>query len=362
MDKKLFIPEKLKVGFQTRTDTYTKKLGYVIYFDEKGTLRKEKSWESWRSKDIVPLEIENTPIEGFVLNKNGGGNGRGWDSRQAFVRVWDPRDFEFEISVDNLLFILRLCDCSKGKGLEGQFVYSWDGTDLVLLPVSSEDYIGSCIFTDYKTKNIGLRELKIGTTYKTKNLNKLIYLGKFDYHTINNTCKKLVFYNLKTSKHEYYINAKHLAIVFSEEIPENFHDLVEEYYKSRYGSKVSSLYIRNRITKDSYYSYDYIIEKNKNNFIVKRVYSNNINYNPPTKIIGKIIVYRTISINEGNIITSYFDKQEEIFYQYQYKKGSYYEKEWIKIKEPPDIQTFQELVVVLESGTELLLEKYERGY
>lgn len=36
----LFIPEKIKVGYQKRTDTYTNKLAYVIYYDEKNKLRK----------------------------------------------------------------------------------------------------------------------------------------------------------------------------------------------------------------------------------------------------------------------------------------------------------------------------------
>lgn len=35
MNDKIFIPKKCKVGFQPRTDTYTKKLGYVIYNDGK---------------------------------------------------------------------------------------------------------------------------------------------------------------------------------------------------------------------------------------------------------------------------------------------------------------------------------------
>lgn len=30
------IPKKCKAGFQTRNDTYSGKLAYVIYYDEKG--------------------------------------------------------------------------------------------------------------------------------------------------------------------------------------------------------------------------------------------------------------------------------------------------------------------------------------
>lgn len=49
MDNQLYIPKRLKVGFHKREDTYSKKLAYVIYYDDKGKLRKEKSWTSWLS-------------------------------------------------------------------------------------------------------------------------------------------------------------------------------------------------------------------------------------------------------------------------------------------------------------------------
>lgn len=52
----IYIPNKLKVGFQNRSGTYTGKLAYIIYYDQKGKLRKEPSWNNWRSKDIEPEE------------------------------------------------------------------------------------------------------------------------------------------------------------------------------------------------------------------------------------------------------------------------------------------------------------------
>lgn len=47
MNSKLFIAEKVKVGFNPRTDTYSGKLGYVIGHDGK-KWRKEPSWDGWR--------------------------------------------------------------------------------------------------------------------------------------------------------------------------------------------------------------------------------------------------------------------------------------------------------------------------
>ena len=69
MKSNIFIPKRINVGYQNRLDTYTGKLAYVIYYDEKGTLRKETSWNGWRDKDIPNTEFDNVPTEGFVFNK-----------------------------------------------------------------------------------------------------------------------------------------------------------------------------------------------------------------------------------------------------------------------------------------------------
>jgi hypothetical protein len=127
MKTTIFIPEKINVGFQNRSDTYTKKLAYIIYFDQKGVLRKETSWNGWRDKSIDNIIYDNIPTSGFVLNKKVGDYVSDWNHRQAYVRVYDPRDFEFEITIENLLYILENASSIKGKGLEGEFTYGWDG-------------------------------------------------------------------------------------------------------------------------------------------------------------------------------------------------------------------------------------------
>ena len=69
MNSTIFLPKTIKVGYQSRSDTYTGQLAYVIYYDQKNVLRKSKSWESWRDKKIESQEFENIPTSGFVLNK-----------------------------------------------------------------------------------------------------------------------------------------------------------------------------------------------------------------------------------------------------------------------------------------------------
>ena len=176
----MFLPKICKVGFQERDSTYTGKLAYVIYYDENGKLRKEVSWESWRSHKIDSLDIENIPTSGFVLNKKVGGYSSGWNHRSTYTRVYDPRGFEFEISVENLLYILDHCDSMKGKGLQGEFVYGYEGKDLVLVPVSDPSYktfkeLSDNLFNPIKIKT---KDLVIGNTYQMKNQEKRVYLGR----------------------------------------------------------------------------------------------------------------------------------------------------------------------------------------
>ena len=264
MKQQLFIPDKVKVGFQSRTDTYTSRLAYVIYYDQKGVLRKEKSWESWRDKKIDPSEFINEAIEGFVLNKGVGGQRQsyGWNARNEYIRVFDPRGFEFEISVSNLLFILRECDCSKGKGLEGKFVYAWDGTELVLLPTLSQDYQNSKTFTQLQNQGVKSKDLILGASYITKKQEPLTFLGRFDYHflvqpssyrfsekDVSGVVKKYVFWD---GENFVFLNElKSIATLQSDVVIPNYAELVDKYNKSEHGSPVKKLFLKDAPIKDS---------------------------------------------------------------------------------------------------------------
>ena len=235
MDK-LNIPKTIKVGYQERGNTYTGKLAYIIYIDEKGKVRKETSWNSWRNKKIDPEDFDNEPTEGFVLNKSGGGTREsyGYNARNEFIRVYDPRGFEFEISLANLLFILQECTSTKGKGIEGEFVYGWDGTNLVLIPTCCKEYKESLKFTALKSKKIPRKEMVEGYTYQTKSMEKLIYLGRHtirnldNYYYTSNTSRldslkaspktrKDIFYNLDRKRYNYLPGLTSIAEVIEEE-------------------------------------------------------------------------------------------------------------------------------------------------
>ena len=178
----LFIPKKIKVGYQKRDETYTGKLAYIIYYDVKGKLRKETSWEQWRSDKIKPNEFDNKPTEGFVLNKAiKRYNWSHFGSNRSYHRMYDPRDIEFEITPENLIGLLMECDCNK-RMLDGKFVYAWQGTELVLLPCGSESYKEAMENTKRQGQKVSARELKAGCSYTLKNGNEVIYMGRFPWY------------------------------------------------------------------------------------------------------------------------------------------------------------------------------------
>lgn len=179
-DSLVYIPKTLKVGFQKRSDTYDGKLSYVTYIDEKGKHRKQTSWENWRDKDIEPRDVENIPTSGFVLNKSVGGvrQSWGWNTRQEYARIYDPRGFEFEITFPNLLYILQYTDCLN-KEIVSECVYAWHGKELVLVPIVADEYQNALAYTKTQLGKVSARDLQVGTTYITKKMNHVVYLGRY---------------------------------------------------------------------------------------------------------------------------------------------------------------------------------------
>jgi hypothetical protein len=280
---KMFVPDKIKVGYQKRNDTYTGKLAYVIYFDNKGKLRKESSWESWRDKKIAPKEFPNDPTDGFVLNKGVGGARQSWSSnaRNEYVRVYDPRGFEFEISVANLLFILQENSSIKGKGLEGEFVYSWDGAELVLLPIGCVEY-GECkSHTARQSKKIVAKDVKAGHTYVMKNGTNVLYLGKYPYSTSDNwkgfspIGNRHIFLDLDAKPDKYsspYIvdtGFAKLAEAVSQEAISEYPAKLDKFKKSKYYGEISKFkLIPSEIIENHSHYYNHIVSENNKYYLI----------------------------------------------------------------------------------------------
>lgn len=255
MQSNLFIPKKIKVGFQKREDTYTGKLSYIIYFDEKGMLRKENSFESWRDHKIETLELDNKPRSGYIFNKGVQRYAYHYGSGRSMLRVYDPRDFEFEISIDNLEAVLMYSDISK-KEIMGDYVFAWSGKDLILLPTASQEYQESVKYTEKQDKKVSAKELKKGATYTLKKSEeKYIYLGYFEWFYDDSYSYGLIATNKsKGKKHVFakeYNGDKKEKIIFevpavsalsecvNEEVNEHYAELVIAFENSVHAKKIN---------------------------------------------------------------------------------------------------------------------------
>lgn len=230
-----FIARDLKVGFNKRKDTYSGLLAYIIYYDENKTLRKEKSFNSWIEKSIEPKEMKNVPTSGFVLNKNVN-RYSSFSSNGSKFRIYDPRGFEMEISAENFIAITQTTNINAQE-LSGEFVYAWEGQDLILLPVNSKLYTEAKEYSDILFDKFDRKTIKEGNTYKTKKLSDLVFLGKFEVNSLESgmfyknhedsytSSKKDVFFN-KNTQSFVAINKNLIIAQTSDEPLENFDLLV----------------------------------------------------------------------------------------------------------------------------------------
>lgn len=335
MKSNIFIPERINVGYQTRSDTYTGNLAYIIYWDEKDTLRKETSWQSWRDNKIEPSEFTNEPTSGFVLNKKAGGYSTGWNHRQTYVRVYDPRGFEFEIDVPNLLHILENTSSIKGKGLEGDFVYGWYGKDLVLMPCDSPDYKELKEYNEkvQNAKKFKLKDMIVGATYLTKQNEEWIYIGRFDYwycgwrsNGIKNEGRKYFFYN-RLSKYSSFETIKTLT--------NKIIDCIDENCVNNYAELMT------KVESEKFYSPVDILKDEKVIYTKKKV-EDSFNYYGSKFYIGNLD--KDIH-NDGYFK---FDKELKIVYQ-EYYNDSYYIRN-------------SELIRVSLGTVEEFIEKYKPYY
>jgi hypothetical protein len=360
MNSKLTIPKKIRVGFVKRNDTYTGKLAYVVYVDSKGVLRKEKSWEGWRDKSISPIDYDNVPKDGFVLNKDAGGARRsyGWDTRIEKVRVYDRDGFEFEISIPNLLFILQECSAIKGKGLEGEFVYAWSGTELVLLPVSCSEYKSSVVHCEIQDQKVTAKDVVVGCTYLNKDQEPVMYLGKelwyeekwvdHGYKMVGK--KKHIFVKTnsidKTNGYRYWVQDGFvkLAARTSDTASPDFAAAYEALKKTKYNSTAVKLFTKDVTGNGDNSGYYFGSYDERRSYCVPEdgiYYMVNLNEHTPyqydsvtnKKIAGgwDIVYHSVIELVDGEFKTKYLNQREDPTYTGFY--GSYNRNRYIIDKE-----------------------------
>lgn len=350
----LYIPQKIRVGYQKRSDTYTKRLAYVIYYDGKGVLRKQKSWDGWRDKNIEAEDFDNVPHSGFVLNKDVKRSSEWFSSGRNMIRVYDDRGIEFEITTGNLLFILMTTDCMK-RGLTGEFVYAWQGTELVLLPVGCDEYKNSVKHTEMQHSKVSAKDLVPGCSYKTRKGEDYIYLGRFDWldHKRESTDSGHIHSLTSKKKHVFIkdngeglrtIDPSSLAAQNTTEPIINYADLVEVFTNSARASKPVELVTKPAKSEDRFYVKidDSYREYTKQEWY-RDYYWRTQHPNEPTQYYYHN--ERAVWMSDGVISSSY-----------AYRYNRIYGKETTKPTDPVGKRV--DLYVKLASGSTMLLKKY----
>ena len=134
-------------------------------------------------------EVPNEPRAGFRITRmiSRGGS---WSGSNKVVRIEDPRGFELEISVDNLVKAMSTTTFTDGVCQE-ECVWGRDGANNVLLPVNSEPYKEAFDTTTYRAKKaISLRDVNYGDTVelkKTEHFEGLtgIYMGAYHVYSLS---------------------------------------------------------------------------------------------------------------------------------------------------------------------------------
>lgn len=222
------IPKQIHTGFQDRSDTYTGKLSFSTYVDEKtGKIKHDSEWDHWCQKQ-GRVVLDNKPMTGFMFNRNKTHRSSGYNfsSKRIVFRIYHPSGFEFEIKPDNVNLLLEYTDISK-KEIADPCIIAFTGKTIVLLPVSSPEYQDYIRKEEKRNQKSKLQNLKKEVAYKKKDsFDILIYAGKYDFsltfyrdsyrdktYDKNKTIKNIdIFYNLNTQSYE-ILDMKKLSTV-----------------------------------------------------------------------------------------------------------------------------------------------------
>lgn len=263
----------------------------------KEDIMKKLTYENFRynsvntsaDEKIKPFEFENEPLEGFVLNKKAGGDRYGWNPRQTYCRVYDPRGFEFEITIPNLLYILENTNSIKGKGLDGKFIYGWQGKDLVLVPENAPEFEAMLNYTKIQDGKVLKKDMVVGGIYCNKDNDKLVYMGDFyevGYYNWPSSKKKLWFYHEKYDNFIKYAAAQSIK-VDTGETTSDFANIMDKLEKNKnfYAGELEYEKVENpeerltaMLSKNSYGHVALFVKRN-NKFFTFNIYIRRHSYN-----------------------------------------------------------------------------------
>lgn len=177
------IPEKVYVGFQGRRTQDEVPLGFMTpYTDDAAGQSRRDSVDKWargygNNKTFNSVIMDNKPMYGFRLGRAIRRSGH-FGSGASYVRIEDPRGFELEISIENLVAVLETCAMEKCEFV-GELVWARvpGSAKNLLVAVDSDLYRGSIKTKAAVAAAKSSKEFKIGDTIEAVTGETGVYMG-----------------------------------------------------------------------------------------------------------------------------------------------------------------------------------------
>lgn len=150
--------------------------------------------------------LDNPPLSGFtfvdVVSR--------YRTKNKLMRVFDPRGFIVEVSIDILLEIMQSATIKNGV-IQEKYFWARKGAENILIPENTplhEQYLSETVYA--KAANISTKNLKVGGLYINKDGKKYFYLGKLVLKVDEENTSSTAFTeysDLVKNKYEFYVFA-----------------------------------------------------------------------------------------------------------------------------------------------------------
>lgn len=162
---KIKIPTQVYVGFQGRRSEDEVPLGFMTPYDTtQAGLKRQATVDSWADcgdeKTFNSVVLDNVPMIGFKLGR-AIRRQREWGGNSTYVRIEDPRGFELEITIENMVMMMSHNIIEDGEIMQ-ECVWGREGTKNILLPINSEPYMDSLDTTRRLASKLSLKDVKAG--------------------------------------------------------------------------------------------------------------------------------------------------------------------------------------------------------
>ena len=166
---------KAYVNFQNYNESLP--LGQLTHYEEKAPATSKKRMEqcdSRSSKDSEGVIFDNVPMVGFRISRSQ--RRLGWNNRSEVIQIEDPRGFEVQITIANLIMLTDNNLLENGEILR-ECIWGRDGNNNVLLPVNSEPYKQALENLDRIASSVRPKSVEVGNEVLLKNGNIGRYMG-----------------------------------------------------------------------------------------------------------------------------------------------------------------------------------------